>query len=145
MKDPTPSDFAHYIRENRNFSTFNPEEELQYFHYWESYDELKIFTPEIFLGNFGLGEKYYNCGLFTFVDKYNPTNQLHFVVTNELLSPEEINLLADYCECKKCSSNWWKNLLSYLYCPCCVGCIKSCGFNPIKTKYIHLAREKLLE
>jgi len=105
--------------------TFNPKEYFAEYHYWEPYDENKLYEKESYDREYvkEYGILNYQNALYDISFGNGAPNQL-FVVANENLSLENAKLLENDCQCSVCTASFF-SLTRYFSCSCCHGCLKS--------------------
>ena len=68
------------------------------------------------------GEKEYKNTLYKVT--INDNISRYYVVTTEILSNEDKEILKKYCVCEYCNKHWL-NPIKYITCKCCAGCMDS--------------------
>ena len=106
-----------------DLSKFDPNKYFAHYHFFELYDENKIYLTEKFSKDFGFGELTYYYKFFSLFDN-NSNNRLDYVIAEEELDDTQMNLLSKHCQCDYHIKSYW-NPLKYFTCQCCVGCIES--------------------
>jgi hypothetical protein len=72
--------------------------------------------------DFGQGLKKYELIIYNVHDKNDRNQQKWFLIANEILKQEEIDILLPFCRCRKCTAMWG---IRWTYCACCTGCINN--------------------
>ena len=117
-----------------DMSKFKPEKYFKEYHYFEKFDENKIYTSEPFKKDFGQGEHTYSYELYVL----NGTEK--FIIAKEYLSESDLKELVPFCRCSYHTAPWY-NLLKHFICPCCVGCLDS----PFPQQWVINASKKYMK
>lgn len=105
--------------------------------FWEEYDPIKNYEKTIYSRKFK--NKIRNYINVLCLVTFQNNEQKYFILSERYKSPNE--KLIPYCPCFKCSCSKL-NPLKYVFCECCVGCIKSGEFFSNKD-YISIAKKNL--
>jgi len=127
---------------------FEEKEYFKEYHYYEKYNPHKKYETHPFSKNFGKGEHtyvnyLYDLHILDTDSGFYINNIISYVIAMELLSPEELKILAPYCQCQKCVAAWY-NPMKYIACGCCIGCLKIEIPELVSQRNINLARIAIL-
>ncbi len=118
--------------------TFNEQKYFSEYHYYEKHEENKKYNNSKFQIDFGYGLHTYENKLFIMRDSNN-TNEIKYVVANEVLEKDEREILGEYCPCPYCAAIIFKKISMD---PFYEGCLKY-GHHYTPQKHIDGARKKL--
>jgi len=85
---------------NVDFNTFNHKSYYEGYHHYEEFDSSKIYTFNHYIADYGYGKHTYQYWLDIFVNKTGFSKKKKFIVVREVLSLQERNELAKYCDCE---------------------------------------------
>lgn len=106
--------------------TFNEKQIFEDYHYYELFDENKEYNTNEFEENYGKGiNNYQFCKHIIRMDDVKKI----YIVAEQQLTQDQVELYAPYCQCSKCTAPWYS---SWTYCACCYGCLKS----PFPRQYV---------
>jgi hypothetical protein len=130
------------ISKTLDIATFDEQVYFEDYHHYEVCSPTKTYTPDTFVYDYGHGQHTYVYKLYTIYLKQNneTVKENIYIVVEEVLSKQELNILKPYCQCYVCTSNWY-NISKYFTCRCCIGCLHS----PLHTQgNINNARQYML-
>lgn len=107
--------------------------------FWEEFDPLKNYERKIHCRKFKNRIRNYVNVLCSI--EFIPEHNIKYYVLSERYRPTNEKLIP-FCPCFKCSCSRI-NPLKYVFCECCVGCLKSGEYFSNKN-YLHEAKETLL-
>jgi len=112
-----------------DLNTFDPKSYFKYYDHYEDYDPHKEYTTNVFTHDYGKGNRTYQYNLYTITDLNNKELVKEFVVTEEIISDEELNQLKPFCQCEYHTKSYF-NPMKYFTCRCCHGCLDSPFYRP---------------
>lgn len=112
---------------SKHLDKFDP---TQYFAHYDYYIEVTDVNIENIVKenyndgyfDFGKGLRDYEFSTFIIYDINNDNMRKKYIVAEEKINDDEIELLRGYCQCEYHKTSWWN--IPYP-CPCCYGCIES--------------------
>jgi len=117
MNDLTPHTWTCYTRQQ----PFDAKNYFCYYHWFELYDENKLYTKESFTYDYGYGLLTYYYNYYTI---YIDDDEATYVIAKEDLKEIDLEKLQPYCQCTICTASWY-HYVKYFGCRCCYGCLYS--------------------
>ena len=135
--------FSSIISTSHDTSTpFDEKAFFSNYDFYEKYDVSHSFEKEISQHDYGHGMRNYKHVIMsiTLLKDKEKVGELNYVVAEEVISKEELEVLAKYCQCCICTAPWYKPGFM-IQCSCCIECLKLSHIDDhlIKKtrKYIH--------
>lgn len=122
-----------------DLSNFDAKNYFKEYHFFEEFEENKVYSPLLFQEDFGFGNLFYKYKIYEIKDEKSEKKK-KFIIVEEQLQQEELNKLYKFCQCKYHKMSWF-NPLKLCICRCCIGCLTS----PFPQQYVINETRKFIQ
>lgn len=107
--------FISYITTKADYNSFCDTEHFKDYHFYEKFNPFESYKTDLFECDYGKGMhtyllKHYTVNLYKNVmgKGYEYRYSIEYVIAEENISKNELDILSQFCKCFKCNSSWFK-------------------------------------